>query len=36
MCVYWYREDRPFLVLMGVWALAILAFILHRFTHAAL
>ena len=39
LCVYWYREDRPFLVMMGIWALAMLAFILfflHRFTHAVL
>ena len=38
-CVYWYREDRPFLVMMSIWALAILAFILfilQRFTYTVL
>ena len=32
----WYREDRLFLVMMSIWALAILAFILQRFTHTVL
>lgn len=35
-CVYWYREDHPFLVMVSIWALAILAFILQRFTYTVL
>ena len=38
-CVYWYREDRPFLAMVSIWGLAILAFILfilQRFMHTVL